>query len=511
MPGDDVSPDDRLVSGWSTVVRPPLYANGVSTLSAAYAAERLIKDSPAWSLLRGRNAAAAVALLGSHLAGEERRVSAPILFDLIDGDLQELRDHGFELTQTAQAYCAEWRTEGILIRRASGEAREETFELSQGALAAIQFVSQLAEPRQAVTESRLSNIFAALRQLAQDTDPNVTTRLAALRAEQDRLAAEIERVQAGDFEVLSADRALERAKELLALADEIPSDFARVRAELESINRDLRERLISQEGSRGTVLEDIFRGVDHLSESEAGRSFNAFFSMILDAEQSTEFEESVGSVLERDFAGKLTARQTRFLRRMLPQLQNLSGEIHEVMTNLSRSLRRFVQSQEFQEDRRINELLRATLKEGVELSSQVRVWQSTRLSLDLTSLPLGSVSAFNLHNPADLETVTLVQTQQPEPVDLKELRELARASEIDMKELVSNVNEAFLRHGAVTIPEVLNDHPATQGVASVVGLLVLAEAHATALDGDEPVTWRSSLGMARHGLVPRYLFTKEVS
>lgn len=483
----------------------------MSTLSAAYAAERLVKDSPAWSLLRGRNAAAAVALLGSHLAGDVRRRPAPEVFELIDGDLQDLRDHGFDLPQTAQAYCAEWRTEGILIRRASEEAREETLELSQGAMAAIHFVTQLAEPRQAATESRLSNIFAALRQLAQDTDPSVTSRLAALRAEQDRIAAEIERVQAGDFEVLDADRALERARELLALADEIPSDFARVRSELESINRDLRERLISQEGSRGNVLEDIFRGVDHLAESEAGRSFNAFFSMILDAEQSTEFEDSVASVLERDFAGNLTARQTRFLRRMLPQLQDLSGEIHEVMTNLSRSLRRFVQSQEFQEDRRINELLRASLRDGVELSSQVRVWQPTGLSLDLTSMPLGSVSAFSLHNPADSETVTLVESRPPEPVDLRELRELARASEIDMNELVTNVNDVFLRRGAVTIPEVLEDYPATQGVASVVGLLVLAEAHAKALDGEEPVRWHSSRGVARHGMVPRYLFTKKVS
>jgi hypothetical protein len=489
----------------------------VSTLSAAYAADRLIKDSPAWSFLRGRNAAAAVALLGTYLAGEERRRPAPELFELIDGDLQELRDHGFDLPQTAQAYCSEWRTVGVLIRRASEEAREETFELSQGALAAIHFVTQLAEPRSAVTESRLSNIFAALRQLAQDTDPSALSRLATLRAEQDRISAEIERVQAGDFEVLSADRALERAKELLSLADEVPGDFARVRGELELINRELRERLISQEGSRGTVLEDIFRGVDHLSESDAGRSFDGFFSLILDPEQSTEFEESVGRVLERDFAGQLTARQTRFLRRMLPQLQDLSGEIHEVMTNLSRSLRRFVQSQEFQEDRRINELLRATLRDGVGLTSgadpsnRVRVWQPAGLSLDLTSVPLGSVSAFNLHNPADSETVSAVQTRRAEHVDLRELRELARASEIDMKELVSNVNEVLGRRGAVTIPEVLAEHPATQGVASVVGLLVLAEAQASALGGDESVSWKSSQGAARHGLVPRYLFTKKVS
>ncbi|MBG6191331.1 hypothetical protein IWX64_002291 [Arthrobacter sp. CAN_A212] len=483
----------------------------MSTLSAAYAAERLFKDHPAWALLRGRNAAAAVALLGAHLAGDSRRRPAPELFDLIEDDLQNLRDHGFDLPQTSQAYCSEWRTEGILIRRASEEARGETFELSQGALTAIQFVSQLAEPRQAVTESRLSSIFSSLRQLAQDTDPSSASRLDALRAEQERLAAEIERVQAGDFEVLDTGRALERVKELLLLADEIPSDFSRVRAELELINRNLRERLISQQGSRGTVLEDIFRGVDHLSESDAGRSFNGFFSLILDPEQSAEFEVSVGNVLDRDFAGELTPRQTRFLRRLLPSLQDSSGEIHEVMTNLSRSLRRFVQSQELEEDRKINSLLRDTLREGVELSRTVRVWQSTSLDLDLTSMPLGSISAFSLHNPADSETVAGIVTREPEPVDLRELRALARASEIDMKELVSNVNAVFDRRGAATIADILDARPATQGVASVVGLLVLAEAQGRLLDGDEPVTWHSSQGIARYGVVPRYLFTRRIT
>jgi hypothetical protein len=106
----------------------------VSTLSTAYAADRLAKESPAWSLLRGRNAGAAVALLGTHLGGEERRRPAPELFELIDADLQELRDHGFELPQTARTYCSEWRNEGILIRRVSEEARGETFELSPGDL-----------------------------------------------------------------------------------------------------------------------------------------------------------------------------------------------------------------------------------------------------------------------------------------------------------------------------------------------------------------------------------------
>lgn len=81
----------------------------MSTLSTALAAQRLSTDSPAWALLRAQHAAPAVAILGEHLAGEDRRLPAPVLFSKVHEDLTLLRDHGFDLPQTAQQYCATWR------------------------------------------------------------------------------------------------------------------------------------------------------------------------------------------------------------------------------------------------------------------------------------------------------------------------------------------------------------------------------------------------------------------
>ncbi|GAP54361.1 uncharacterized protein MSMEG_1279/MSMEI_1241 [Arthrobacter sp. Hiyo6] len=250
----------------------------MTVLRAALTASRLLSEDPAWRLLRANNAAVAVALLSKHLGGEQRRLAAPELFEHVEEDLEELRGNGFDLPQTAQAYCTAWRNDGILIRRTAEGSREETFELSLGSLQAIRFVTELSEPRQAVTESRLATILDRVRLLARETDPDSTSRLHALHEERARIDAQIERAAAGDVEVLSPDQAAERLRDVLSLIEEIPSDFARVRSELEQLNRGLRERLIEQDGPRGSVLDDIFRGVDLLAESEAGRSFSGFYA-----------------------------------------------------------------------------------------------------------------------------------------------------------------------------------------------------------------------------------------
>ena len=96
----------------------------MSILRPALEASRLQESDPAWTMLRARNPPVAISILDKHLGGEARRVAAPVLFERIEDDLEELRSHGFELPQTAEQYCAECRSSGILIRRAAEDARE---------------------------------------------------------------------------------------------------------------------------------------------------------------------------------------------------------------------------------------------------------------------------------------------------------------------------------------------------------------------------------------------------
>jgi hypothetical protein len=99
---------------------------------------------------------------------------------------------------------------------------------------------------------------------------------------------------------------------------------------------------------------------------------------------------------------------------------------------------------------------------------------------------------------------------------IADLREQVREVEIDFDELVSNVNaclEMALERGegVVSVAEVLDSHPATQGVASVVGLMMLADEQGRRVEGVEYVSWTMPGGAPRRAAIERYEFMQEVA
>lgn len=477
-----------------------------ATPGLARAYDRL-RDNAGLALLRADHLPVLAAVLGEHLGGTQRvRTTTEFLIEL-EADLAELRDHGFDLPRTAQQYLSEWVRQGILIRR-PGEGRDETVELSASAGAAIGFLAGLSQPRSAVNSSRLANVSTLLSALARDTDPDRTSRLAALRAERERLDAEIERVEQGAFTSLADEEALERLQEVFGLAAEIPADFAQVSAELEQLNRGLKEEIVRAAGSRGEVLDAVFSGVDVIAESEAGRSFQAFYAMVLDVDRSNAFDEAVDDILQRPFAAGLSRRDIAFLRSLLTRLQEDSAVVRTQMTGLSRSLRRFVETRSWQEHQRLATALTEAQTVVLEALAESSPLTQTGYDLVATSIPLGSISAWKLHNPADVRTAEPVLVQQTQALDLTDLRSQVRESEIDFKELQEAIRHSVTQRGGATLAEVLADHPATQGLASVIGMVILAERHATRTVETELVEWTSSRGVLRRVRAPRFVFTR---
>lgn len=482
----------------------------MSVTTTSFALSRLLDDDASWRLLRADNAPVIASLLSAHLGGEQTRMPADELFEVLDHDLDRLREAGFELKRTAQGYCAEWREAGYLVRRAAEGSRGETYELSQGALRGIRYLDQLAEPRQTATESRLSSIASQLARLAVDTDPDTTRRLAQLHAERERIDQQIERVAAGEVDTLEPARALERVRDILAQAEEIPADFARVRAEFEALNRSLRTGILESEASHRSVLDEIFRGVDLIAESDEGRSFAGFSALVLDAEVGAAFDDHVSQVLEREFADTLNAAQRRFLRRYVTTLKDRSAEIHEVITSFARGLRRYVQSQDYERDRVLKTAIREALAAGIPASAEVKPYRQTGLSLALSSVPMGSVGQVRLHDPAELDATAPIVEHETAVANLEALRALARETEIDFDELREHVNDVLEVAGECTVGEVLAAHPATQGVASVVGLIALAASQGVVTDAVERVRWRGVDGVARGASIPVHRFTGRV-
>jgi hypothetical protein len=483
----------------------------VSAVAQVLELAQLVERDAAWKLLRADSAPVIAGLLGVHLGGDERRVDADELYERLDDDLERLRGQGVPLPLTAKGYCAEWRSAGFLVRRPSSEARGETLELSPDAIAGIRFLQGRAAPRSSVTESRLASLAAQVRRLAIDTDPDVTARIALLEEEIEGIELRIASLHAGDEAALDADRALERVRDVLAQAADVPDDFARVRAEFEALNASLRAKIVESDVSQAAVVDEVFRGIDHISDSDAGRSFAAFAQLVLDPALGAAFEADIRRILDRGFARELTADERRALRAFLTTLKGRSAEIHDVITLFARALRRYVQSQDYQRDRVLRTLLREAQHAGVEAAAHTRPWHPTSLMLDLSAVSFSSAGAVEPYDPAEFAATGEVVSQEPAVASLEELRALARETEIDFDELTRNVNALLVEAPSCTVAEVLARYPATQGVGSVIGLLSLAAEQGTVDDEPELLSWHGADGVARAALVAAHRFTGVVA
>lgn len=468
-----------------------------------------LRQETAWRLLAADSAPVVLGLLQTHLFAKDRRLPSSILAERIRQDLVQLRAQSVDMPQAAEAYLAAWLREGFIERSFQPGAPEEEYELSASAVRAIQFVQGLTDKRAFATESRLSTVIGQLRRLAEQTETNPDLRAEALIRERDRLDAEIEAVRSGRLEALPDDRALERVREVIALAEELANDFRRVRDEFQNLNRDLREQIIDNEGSRGEVLEKLFAGVDVVAESEAGNTFKAFWRLLTDPEQTLEFESALEQVLSRDFVRHLSRAERRFLLQMTRSLLDSGGEVHEVFQHFARGLKQFVQSRAYQEQRRLNKLLRLAQKRAVMVKEQYRASDDTGRTLELTSARIRSLAQWQLHDPSLNDVEAGIARAEPAEISLEAVSELLAHSEIDFRRLRQQLVDLLAERAQVSVAEVLEAHPAEQGLGSIIGLLALGARDGIVSEQRERVSWTGLDGIERRARIPRIYFVKE--
>ncbi|HUZ94368.1 MAG TPA: DUF3375 domain-containing protein [Edaphobacter sp.] len=480
----------------------------MKTERALLAYERL-RDQPLWRLLASPKAPAFIALLQAELYEDQKSLPASVFYDRIERDLEELRAVGQELPQTAKDYVSNWLADGYVERRFPAGSAEEQFEISAQAVEAIRFISTIEQPHSTATESRLALVISALVQLAEETDSDQKRRIERLLAERARIDLQLEHAQGGNIRVLADSSALERTREIISLAENLLGDFRRVRDQFDRLNRDLREQLVESDGRRGDVLDALFAGIDLISESDAGRTFSAFWRLLTDPERSGALEDALDTVLSREFLNEIDLRRRSFLRRLPSTLLEQGGFVHEVLQTLAKSLKQFVQSREFLEQKRLNQLLRDAQKAALGLKDEVKATESLDYFLELTSSRLRSYAQWQLFDPSlELTSEGMESGDRPD-VDLAAIAELVADSEIDFRRLKENIRAILSLRSQASIRDILDSYPASQGLGSVVGLLALGSRHGIKGEGHELVHWMGRDEHQRRARIPTIYFVKE--
>lgn len=465
------------------------------------------EQSAAVRLLHADNAPVVLAMIAEYFPrGAEPRPAGEV-YELMAADFALLRNT-FDLPKSPQSYCNDWVKAGWLVRKSGTQVTGETLEPSEGGLVALQMMDRVGGPYSAVTASRVASISNALQDLARDTDPDISTRLKHLRRQRDRVDEMIADVERGEFELPSDASVQERVGDILGMASAIPSDFARVRHQLEVLNLDLRRQLLDPEGSRGDVLAEIFAGVDVISESDAGRSFNGFYRLVVDSEHGAWVESWIGEILERVGSEVMDSKTRSQFRNLFRNLEDAGYEVNRMMTRLARNLRNYVSSEQFAEDRRMIELLRDTRRLAAEAAEAEELSPTKRMETPLQriGMAVSSVAQMKLADPGAEVITSDVKRFEASEGDAEALLELVRESEIDLEELSAAVADAVAELGKPSIADVLEHHPATQGLASVVGLVYLAMRFGVQLDGRESVRFEEDDGAVRLATLPLFTF-----
>lgn len=447
------------------------------------------------------------AVLQDVLSTEVPKLPASTFHERIASRINQLRDGGWEMVQSASAYIAHWLTQGYLERHFPQGANEEVYELSSACLQAMRFIDGLEDSHRVATESRLNLVIDQLVKLCAQTDPNPASRIESLVKERNKLDAEIKQIRkTGRAVTLSNAQAMEQIREILVLTKELINDFRQVKDSFQGLNRQLREQIIESNNSRGEVLEKLFNGVDVIASSEAGRSFTAFWRLLINFEQSAKLEESTEQLLAKDFANGLSGQERLFLLTLTKNLLAQGGTVHEVLQYFARSLKRFVKSRAYQEQRRMLTLLRETEQYALRVKNFIPYTETMFERFYSTSSKIKSVSELLLHDLSLATSNVRMGVAEAAALSMAEICEWIAKSEINYSALKKNIIHLLDQYSQVSIADILTHFPAAQGLASVVGYIALGVRHGEVTTHCEQVSWEGGDGVLRSASIPKIYF-----
>lgn len=500
---------------------------------------RALRQSPIWRLLAADTGPVTIAVLQTLLFDNERQLAASVFLERL---IYAYREGAQETIsrEEARALAGRWVKEGYLVCRLNQGENEECYELTSAGQEAIRTLSRFQVRRTGPTESRLEMVTHAVERLAADSDRSQEGRIRQLEAEKKRLDDEIRAIRAGKSPSIGKEAALSRVFEIFELVSELEADFRRVREEFERLNRDLREKILKSASSRGVILDKFFAGVDGIAESEAGRAFSAFYRLLTNEAASEELEGALMRISKREFFALLSKPERERLLRLNRMLRDRASETHAVMTQLARSLRDFVRSQDYMEERRLGALIREARKAALDLSKDVGL-KETFLDIESTSASISSVSRYELDDPDESKMDAVIVDAPPPTVDALNILERVLAAEIDFPMLMRTIEAALASDTAidkVSIADIYSVLPRQQGLGSIVGLLSLAtkygepgnadmpsELHtskdplidmseddyvvpAPLVQAEETLSWKDKFEHPRSASIPLYYFTQ---
>ena len=409
--------------------------------------------------------------------------------------------------RSAEAYLDDWASDdkGWLRKFYPQGSDEVHYDLMPAVEKAVAWLENLVQRPFIGTESRLMTVFELLRQMVEGSEADAEARIRELEKRKAEIERELDRVRSGHLDVLDDTALKDRFQQINKTARELLSDFREVEYNFRNLDQKVREQIALWEGSKGALLEDFFGERDVIAESDQGKSFNAFWDLLMSPAKQEELSMLLHKVFELN-AVKAMAPDMRLKRIHYDWLE--AGEhTQRTVAKLSGQLRRYLDDQAYLENRRIMQVIQSIESHAVLVRNQMP--DKNFMEMDDTFPQV----VLPMERPLYKAPVKPVIDGEVRIGDGSEVPSdmLYTPVFVDKSRLKRMIQKALQDRDQVTLADILKESPLEKGLAELVTYLAIAGEDDKALFDDQAthkVSWTDRHGITRWAEFPAVIFSR---
>ena len=484
--------------------------------------EQLKEQSIALKLLRSPH----FPLIGSFfyqafIRKNRRNVPYQELIALLDHYLADINesyqnDDGTEKYPKApRAYIDDWISNkgGYLRKYLPVNSDEPECDLLPDVEKALRWLEDMQGKSFVGTESRLKLLLQLIGELVHGTSEDQQSKLATLAQKKAEVEQQIQAVKLGMDLGYSTTQVREKMYLIADMSRQLLGDFRQVEANFRELDKDTRKKITLGGLQKGNVLDAVFNDQDIIDDSDEGKSFGAFFELLMHGDMRESMRGDLKALLNLEHS-KEFASNDELLQHLYSYLLEAGAKVNGTKVQITDQLRRYIQEQS-QDNKRILALIREYEAKVHHINNSALLEEKNFVSLDSFQ---GQISAFfsrNLYQAKQQEAFELAidDKQNSEDVDLNRLFEVSHINEYELQKQVDHCMQQH--HGQATLAQVIAQYPIQYGLDEVLTYVKLAceqtiSAHINQ-DTAQIVTWSTEeKGCQRQLSLPTITFVREL-
>jgi len=471
----------------------------------------LRKRHPAWRLLSTNNAPFIIGFFyHAFMEPNVRALAQATIEEQLEDYMHHLRQtHGDDCyPREAAAYLDEWASgEQAFLRKYYPQRKDEPqYDLTAASEQVIEWLKSLEQREFVGTESRLLTIIELLRGIVRVAETDPLQRIVELEQRKQAIDTEIQELQAGHFTPGNPRQIKERFFQAEDTARRLLTDFRQIEENFRRLDRDVRERIAIADITKGSLLDEIFDQRDVISDSDQGKSFAAFWALLMSPTQQQELAELIKNVVSLDVVADIN-RDT-LLGRIQDHLLEAGEKVQRTSASLIEQLRRFLDDRVWLENKRIMDLIQQIEKHALAVH-QAPPGERPFMRLDDLRVNLYLALGRSLFRPTHTVLLTVEDLLDGEAAFDSDT--LYTTHYVDENTLRRQIRQALHGRSQITLGELCEQYPVQKGLAEILCYLRIVSNDPRATIGDdhqETIRWYDPHDWEHVVDIPKVIFTR---